>query len=403
MAFVSSPVFWTDENRAHAIAALNKSTTVTEAAARLSSVVGRVVTAPSLQTMFRDRGENASTHLADGMAKRVGEARRSARFEGVSVGNERTNEADSAPTRSVHKHDPMREGRAIANAVVANYGRPANSDQPNGETMGRIARAWPARQAAPLEPIVWISDVHAPYEDKLAISLACQVIEWLRPTHVVSFGDFADLHNVSRHIKDPTMRMPVAREIQLAGECRGRIDEACARAGVREKTITLGNHEVRLSKFLAEKAAELEGLIPSIAELLGFPQNGWHVVDYGEVHQIGNAFITHDLDRAGKYAHETSRVEMGGATLIGHTHRMALSCGGTYASGRHFAGMFGWLGDQQYAKYFKKPLRTQWQLGFGVGWLDPTTGYITNQPVPIIDGRCVVAGKVFGERAKAVA
>lgn len=272
---------------------------------------------------------------------------------------------------------------------------------PPGEVMGRIARSWPAPRSGDLEGVVWISDVHAPYEDKDAIGLVCDVIEWLQPVHVVSLGDFADLHNVSRHIKDPSMRMPVAREIQLAGECRQRIDDACTRAGTRHKTVTLGNHEDRLRKYIAERAAELDGLLPSISDMLGFPRAGWHVVPYGEVHQIGNAFITHDLDRAGKYAHEHSRVEMGGATVIGHTHRQSLSVGGTYAAGRHFAGMFGWLGDQQYAQYFKKPLRAHWQLGFGVGWLDPVTGYITNQLVPIVDGRCVVAGRVFGGKKRA--
>lgn len=227
------------------------------------------------------------------------------------------------------------------------------------------------------------------------MSIVDQVIRALRPTRVVSVGDFADAHNVSRHIKDPEMRMPFVKEVDGAKKCRARIDEACAAANVREKAVTLGNHEDRLRKLVAEHAPALEGIVPTMATLLEFELHGWKVYDYGEVYRIGSLHVTHDLNTAGVYAHERSRVAMGGSTLIGHTHRMAVATAGTHIGGRHVAAMFGWLGDDRFAKYHKRPLRQHWQLGFGVGWLDMRTGYATLQPVPIVQYRAVVAGVLY--------
>lgn len=308
------------------------------------------------------------------------------------VSGESVRAALSARARDAAARLPPPVSEPSVPAPVRGVGFPPPTRQ---NAARRAERPSPASAPSDLEPILWIPDVHAPYEDRRAVSLLDEVIRWFRPDQVVAVGDFADLHNVSRHVKDPAMRMSFRAELDGAKACRARIDAACADAGVKRKAITMGNHEDRLRRYIAENAPALEGVLPSISELLGFESNGWEVVEYGDVHRIGNLAVTHDLDRAGKYAHEHSRVDMGGSTIIGHTHRMAITCSGTMIAGRHVAAMFGWLGDERFARYFKTPLRAHWQLGFGVGWHDHRTGYVTLQPVPIVDYRAIVCGKLF--------
>ena len=38
---------------------------------------------------------------------------------------------------------------------------------------------------------------------------------------------------------------------------------------------------------------------------------------------------------------------------------------------------------------------SDWVKGFGIGYLEPQTGIVHLQPVPIVNGRCVVNGKLF--------
>jgi hypothetical protein len=39
--------------------------------------------------------------------------------------------------------------------------------------------------------------------------------------------------------------------------------------------------------------------------------------------------------------------------------------------------------------------KKNWALGFGVGYLDPSTGYTYLTPVPIVRGTCMVNGELF--------
>ena len=54
------------------------------------------------------------------------------------------------------------------------------------------------------------------------------------------------------------------------------------------------------------------------------------------------------------------------------------------------------LSESREADYRNMHLtRTQWALGFGVGYIDTKTGYNYLIPVPIIDYSCMVEGKVY--------
>jgi hypothetical protein len=57
--------------------------------------------------------------------------------------------------------------------------------------------------------------------------------------------------------------------------------------------------------------------------------------------------------------------------------------------------MFGWLGDAEKAgDYLHEAKASDWCHGIGLGYMEPS-GIVHVTPVPFINGRCVVEGRLF--------
>jgi hypothetical protein len=83
-----------------------------------------------------------------------------------------------------------------------------------------------------------------------------------------------------------------------------------------------------------------------------------------------------------------------GSAVIGHTHRMAYEVVGRFDEHPYLAAMLGWLGDvKTAARYLHEAKSAEWVHGFGVFYMEPS-GACHVQPVPIVDGRCVVQGRL---------
>jgi hypothetical protein len=295
---------------------------------------------------------------------------------------------DSQRTRgSEAKPRPMAEAVATADAIVKPF-----ADREQSQNHGaRVRRSGSWGIAFP--------DMHVPFHSGPAVDLASFVVERIAKLYqpslgdpeFVLLGDYLDCLEVSKHRKDPELGVKFHTEIERGVEMRVRLESL---AGWTAKTITLGNHENRLRNYITDNAPALEGIVPSIGDLLAMPANGWNVVPYGDVYKFGDLHITHDTDTAGMYAHVRSAAKMGGSTLIGHTHRVAMTCSGNYAHGPSTAVMVGWLGDPEYARYIKRPMRAEWRHGFGIMYRD-VAGHTHVVPVPMAGGRCVVGGTIY--------
>jgi hypothetical protein len=131
--------------------------------------------------------------------------------------------------------------------------------------------------------------------------------------------------------------------------------------------------------------------------MLGLHETGWKWVPYRQSVKLGKLNLTHDTGSAGVNAHRQSAARFMGSTVIGHTHRMAYEVTGRFDASPYLACMLGWLGDRgRAAKYLHEASAASWVHGFGVGYLEPTSGVVYLTPVPIIDGRCVVEGVLYG-------
>lgn len=295
----------------------------------------------------------------------------------------------NAPSSAAVRGAIRRAIRASMPAVIALPKADGSAVQQSGGHGCRVRRS--------ASPAAWgfaLGDLHVPFHDKKALDLVSFVMEDVRgdgDPELVQVGDYTDQGEVSRHAKDPDTAVSLDFEFKVGREVRARLDSL---RSWRKKTITKGNHDIRVRKYILENAPAVRNMIPSFEALLEMPQNGWDVVDYGEVYKFGDLHVTHDLDTAGMYAHVRSAAKMGGSTLIGHTHRIAMTCSGNHAHGPWTAAMIGWLGNFEFAQYIKRPLRAEWRHGFGLLHVDPS-GHTHVTPVEIAGGRCIVHGKLY--------
>jgi hypothetical protein len=85
----------------------------------------------------------------------------------------------------------------------------------------------------------------------------------------------------------------------------------------------------------------------------------------------------------------------GSIELTGNTHRLAYEVTGRFDGPPYLAAMFGWLGDAEKAgDYLHEAKASDWCHGIGLGYAEPS-GIVHVTPVPFINGRCVVEGKLF--------
>ena len=242
-----------------------------------------------------------------------------------------------------------------------------------------------------LEKILFIPDCHIPYEDKRAYELMLKVARDLKPDHLIILGDFADFYGVSSHSKDPNRMLKFDKEVEAT---KRRLEEL-KKLKAKNMVFVAGNHENRLERYLMDKAPELYNMV-TIPELFKLKEFGFKYVPYKNDYKLGKLYVTHDCGNAGRFAHNKALDTYQHNIIIGHTHRLGYSVEGNADGERHLGAMFGWLGDVREVDYMHRVKAARdWALGFGMGYLDKSTGYIYVTPIPIVDYSVVVNGKLY--------
>lgn len=244
-----------------------------------------------------------------------------------------------------------------------------------------------------LEPVLVVSDLHAPYFDRAAFDLLLQVGKALRPKHIYIIGDFVDFYAVSSHSKNPQRSLKLIDELRIAEKCLDAV-EAVATPGCK-KTYIGGNHEDRLTRYLMDKAPELFDVV-GIPELLHLKERGWAYVPYKHDIELGKLHLTHDVGVAGRNAVFQCLDTYQHSVVTGHTHRLAYIVEGNATGEQKLSAQFGWLGDASQIDYMHRAkVLKNWALGFGVGYFDPNSDYVYLQPVPIVNYTCLFNGQVY--------
>lgn len=107
------------------------------------------------------------------------------------------------------------------------------------------------------ERVVLVGDFQFPYEDKDAFRLFLAFLRTYRPDRAILTGDIIDFAKISRFASDPR----IADTQQELAYAHARLAEMVDAAGPDCRwQWAVGNHEVRLQRFLWNNAPELVGL-----------------------------------------------------------------------------------------------------------------------------------------------
>lgn len=135
-----------------------------------------------------------------------------------------------------------------------------------------------------------LSDIHIPYQDNQALTVALDHCKKAKVTHLILNGDVMDCYQISRFEKDPSKRS-FKYELDTV---RAFLTTLADRfKGVRI-IFKEGNHENRYMRFMRSKAPELLGIEAfNLSVLLGLKQLGIDHVPDNKLIQAGNLIIIH--------------------------------------------------------------------------------------------------------------
>lgn len=245
--------------------------------------------------------------------------------------------------------------------------------------------------------LLCLPDVHAPYHHAAAWACVLDVAERYRPDGCVQLGDFGSWDSVSRYKHDPRLVLPLEEEVAGCNVALDQLGRALKRGGCARENrwILEGNHELRIDSYMLERAPEARFAV-DWRDMLHLDRRGWKAVPYKESLLLGEARISHDFGRAGVNAARQSLQDVGANVVFGHTHRLQVMYQGQQSGKRHVGATLGWLGDPEFIGYRHRDLvRRDSQLGFGVLQFT-ASGEFWLQAVPIVGGRCVIDGVLYG-------
>lgn len=241
-----------------------------------------------------------------------------------------------------------------------------------------------------------IPDTHIPYHDKRAYKLMLKVAKYLNPDEITVLGDYADFYCISSHPRSPAVkRRLLLEEVTEVNRHLDQLDNLFPKA---RKVFIEGNHEHRLERYLEQKAPELLG-VTSTEHIFDLNRRkNWRFVPYGpnQLHKILGSYLHAKHEPSGNSAQVAARKALC-SLVYGHIHRIEESHVVGLLGTNHVCFSVGWLGDKSQDKvYGYVKGHHQWQLGFGIAYVDPKTGYFYHEKIHILDNyTCVVNGKIF--------
>jgi UDP-2,3-diacylglucosamine pyrophosphatase LpxH len=216
--------------------------------------------------------------------------------------------------------------------------------------------------------------------------------------HIYILGDYADFYSVSSHSKDPRVFAMLQDEVVGVLSCIQQLDDLFPQA---KKYFIQGNHEWRLERYLMQQAPALFGVTDTehLLELAGRPN--WKFIPYGPNQSISVAgsFLKARHEPLASSAKATATRALC-SLVYGHIHRIEESHMVGLDGTNHVCFSVGWLGDKRKDQIFDYVKgHHQWQMGFGLVWVNPKTRFFYHQKIHILEHNgkvsCVVNGKEY--------
>lgn len=240
------------------------------------------------------------------------------------------------------------------------------------------------------EVVMFLSDIHAPYQDNELVRSAMRLIKKVQPHRVVLNGDISDFFALSRFNLGLERLDDLQDEIDIANGIREKVRNAAPNTHIVE---TEGNHDARLNKYILENGralASLKALEPAnlfrYNELgidwypgAGFRQREQFLVKHGTV-------IRKDAPNSAK-----AEMELAGISGVsGHTHRLGKYNKGGYINREWTEGGCLCRLDPDYI--IGQP---NWQNGIVIGQFSTKSQNFMTELVQAYDGKLLYGGKRY--------
>ncbi len=239
--------------------------------------------------------------------------------------------------------------------------------------------------------VLFISDIHCPYQDELALKALYNFTDWFKPSEVIILGDLVDFYAVSRFSREPDRVLKLQNELDQAVKVLEQIRKHSGRSSIY---FIRGNHEDRLKKYLWSEAQELSGLRAlRLEELLQFDRLKIKYEDKNQI-RYRNIIVKHgNIIR--KFAGYTAKGEFeknGLSGVSGHSHRLAQY--------RHTneADSYIWTEAGCLCKLnadYLEGSTPNWNQGFAIGYFKENSNRFLIETVPIIHSKAMYGGKEF--------
>lgn len=239
--------------------------------------------------------------------------------------------------------------------------------------------------------MLYISDLHVPYQDEKALYVFSKFFRWYNPDEVYIIGDLIDFYSLSRFDKNPSRLHRLQEEIDMARSILNMW-----RSFYKGKMWLLkGNHEHRLIKYIWGQAKQLSTLRSlELNKLLDLDKLDIRYIREGKIRR-NNILVKHGntIRKWSAYTAKAEQVLTGMSGISGHSHRLSQYYK-TDERGTSKWVEVGCLCDLE--PEYMEGKTANWQQGFGVGYENKKNSNIFNiEPVPIIDYHIVYQGYEF--------
>lgn len=211
--------------------------------------------------------------------------------------------------------------------------------------------------------ILVIGDLHMPYHKATALKRVYTLVQELKPTHIVQIGDLYDQYSFSRfNKKNITTSTKELQKARQSGIKFWKTVRTMARSSLCYQL--LGNHDIRLTKRIADKVPEAYEFVKEELDRLYTFEGVKTIYDERELLKINDIYFHHGyLSKLGD--HSKSH---GCNIVVGHSHT-----GGVVYEQRSGKIIWelnaGYLADETSEPLRYRPTKTsKWTLG--VGFID---------------------------------
>ena len=235
-----------------------------------------------------------------------------------------------------------------------------------------------------------VPDLHVPFHCRKFVKLISKIMKEINPDGLVQLGDALDCFQISTYSKDPSRRNLLVDDIEDYKQILNEWSRHLKHGGSFH--LLEGNHEQRLSRYIAGQCRDLHGLVPDWKTLLGidlrnkvgFHKWHWHPYMKWNSCQIGDVVIHHGF-YYNQHVAMTMLAKYKCSMISGHVHRVQY-----VTDGNHYAATLGHGSDENDTAH--NPVPTGWQQCLGLLHV-ANSGKTSLDIIPVKDGKAVLYGK----------